>query len=109
MRPSDSTVVFAQGMTTTMREIRCSIELRADDDRLSPGRISGSLMVYGDKARTRRELFADGALTWPDDGIVLNEQHNRQAPILRFVPTVEAERSASTRPCRIPSVGAIAL
>ena len=27
-----------------------------------------------------------GALEWPDGGIVLNEQHNRQAPIMRFEP-----------------------
>ena len=72
-----------------IREIRCSIEIRADDSRQSPGRITGSLMVYGDKARSRQELFADGALAWPDGGIVLNEQHNRQAPIMRFTPTVE--------------------
>ena len=46
-------------------------------------------MVYGATARSRQERFADGALTWPADGIVLNEQHNRQAPILRFVPVLE--------------------
>ena len=27
--------------------------------------------------------------TGPDGGIVLNEQHNRQAPIMRFTPTVD--------------------
>ena len=70
-------------------ELRCTIELRADDSRQSPGRISGSLMIYGQKARSRQERFADGALVWPDDGIVLNEQHNRQAPIMRFVPVLE--------------------
>ena len=72
-----------------MRELRCSIELRADDSRLSPGRISGAIMVYGATARSRQERFADGALTWPADGIILNEQHNRQAPIMRFVPILE--------------------
>ena len=46
-------------------------------------------MEYGTKARTRQEQFADGALAWPDGGIVLNEQHNRSAPILRFVPILE--------------------
>ena len=72
-----------------IREIRCTIEIRADDSRQSPGRISGALMEYGTKARTRQEQFADGSLVWPDGGIVLNEQHNRQAPIMRFTPTVE--------------------
>ena len=70
-------------------ELRCTVELRADDSRQSPGRLVGTLMEYEKRARTRREAFADGALVWPDEGIVLNEQHNRQAPILRFVPTVE--------------------
>ena len=72
-----------------MREIRCAIELRADETRQSPGRIVGALIEYGKRASDRAELFADGALTWPDDGVVLNEQHNRQAPIMRFKPVLE--------------------
>ena len=72
-----------------VREIRCAIELRADDSRQSPGRIVGTLMTYGQRASDRPEVFADGALRWDDGGVILNEQHNRQAPILRFVPTVD--------------------
>ena len=72
-----------------VNEIRCSIELRADESRQSPGRIVGTLMTYGVRAKDRAELFAPGALTWPDGGIILNEQHSRTAPILRFVPEVE--------------------
>ena len=72
-----------------MNEIRCSIELRADETRQSPGRIVGTLMTYGERAKDRAEMFADGALHWPDGGIVLNEQHNRQAPIMRFTPEVD--------------------
>ena len=72
-----------------MNEIRCSIELRADESRQSPGRIVGSLMTYGERAKDRAEMFAPGALSWPDGGIILNEQHNRQAAIMRFVPEVE--------------------
>lgn len=75
-----------------MRELRCSIELRADDSRQSPGRLVGSLMVYGEKARSRSEIFSDGALTWPADGVVLNESHNQKAPILRFVPILEGRK-----------------
>lgn len=71
------------------RELRCAIELRADDSRQSPGRIVGTLLTYGQRASDRAEVFADGALRWDEGGVVLNEQHNRQAPILRFVPTVE--------------------
>ena len=72
-----------------MDEIRCSIEYREDESRQSPGRIVGSLITYGKRARDRAEVFAPGALHWPDGGIVLNEQHNRQAPILRFTPQID--------------------
>ena len=72
-----------------MSELRCAIELRADDSRQSPGRIVGTLLTYGQRASDRPEVFADGALRWEDGGVVLNEQHNRQAPIMRFTPTVE--------------------
>ena len=72
-----------------MREIRCAIELRADDSRQSPGRIVGTLMEYGKRANDRAEVFADNSLRWDDGGIVLNVQHDRQQPILRFAPTVD--------------------
>ena len=36
-------------------------------------------------------MFAGGALHWPEDGIILNEQHNRQAPIVRFTPEVRGK------------------
>ena len=71
------------------RELRCTIELRADDARQSPGRIVGTLLTYGERASDRPEVFADGALRWEDKGVILNEQHNRQAPIMRFVPVVD--------------------
>ena len=69
-----------------MDELRCAIELREDEARQSPGRIVGTLLTYGKRARDRAEMFAAGALHWPAGGIILNEQHNRQAPIMRFVP-----------------------
>ena len=69
-------------------EFRCAIELRADESRQSPGRITGTLLTYGERAADRAELFRAGSLTWPESGIILNEQHNRQAPIMRFVPEV---------------------
>ena len=73
-----------------MREIRCSVELRADETRQSPGRIVGTLLQYDTRAKDRPERFKAGALSWNEGGIVLNEQHERSAPILRFVPKVEA-------------------
>ena len=48
-------------------------------------------MRYGDAGQHGREVFARGALSWPDGGIVLNEQHNRQAPIVRFVPVDDGD------------------
>ena len=71
-----------------MDEIRCALELRADESRQSPGRLVGTLLTYEQRARDRAEMFAAGALVWDPDGIILNEEHNRQAPILRFVPEV---------------------
>ena len=71
------------------RELRCAIELRADDSRQSPGRIVGTLIEYGRRASDRAEVFADGALRWEEGGVILNEQHNRQAPIMRFLPVVD--------------------
>ena len=72
-----------------MNEIRCAIELRQDETRQGPGRIVGTLIKYGERAHDRAETFAPGALRWPEGGIILNEQHNRQAPILRFTPELD--------------------
>ena len=68
-----------------MDEIRCAIELRADESRQSPGRITGTLIEYGKRASDRAEVFVDGALTWPDRGVVLNEQHARTQAVMRFL------------------------
>ena len=46
------------------------------------------MLSYGEQALDRAEKFEPGSLHWPDGGIVLNEQHNRQAPIMRFTPEV---------------------
>ena len=67
-------------------EIRCAIEFRADNSRESPGRIVGTLLTYGERAGDRPEVFEAGSLTFADDGLVLNRQHSRQAPIMRFTP-----------------------
>ena len=69
-------------------EIRMSIEIRQDDSRQSPGRIFGEMLTYGRRARDRAEVFEPDSLTWPEDGIVLNRQHERRNPIMRFVPEV---------------------
>ena len=62
-----------------------------DPSRESPGRLTGTILVYEERARDRPEVFARGALTWPKEGILINEQHNRQAPILRAVPYMDGD------------------
>ena len=73
-------------------EIRCSVEVREDETRQSPGRLAGTLLTYGERASDRAELFEADALRWPDNGIVLRRQHNRGAPIMRVVPKVREGR-----------------
>ena len=79
-----------------MDEIRCKIEVREGEGK--PARLVGVLMPYGERASDRAEVFEVGSLSWPDGGIVLRRQHNRQQPILKFTPlevdgklTVDAE------------------
>ena len=62
-----------------------------DPSRDSPGRLTGTLLVYEERARDRREVFARGALTWPEDGILINEMHQRHAPILRAIPYIDGD------------------
>ena len=74
------------------REIRCAVEWRQDETRESPGRLCGELITYGQRASDRAEVFAAGALTWPDDGVVLNLSHDRKQPLIRFVPELVENR-----------------
>ena len=74
-------------MKTEKRHIE--IRLSDDPDRAGPGVIDGVLLTYGQRAKRIPERFEPGALSWPEHGVVLREQHNRSAPITRFVPTVE--------------------
>lgn len=71
-----------------MDELRCEIEVRADESRASPGRLYGRLIAYEKRAVDRAEIFAAGSLSWPDDGVVLNLSHDRKQPVVRFVPEV---------------------
>ena len=65
-----------------MDKLVFEIRQAEDPSRESPGRLVGTLLTYEERARDRNEVFRRGALTWPADGILINEQHNRQAPIL---------------------------
>ena len=73
-----------------MDQLLCEIRF-ADDGRDSPGRLMGTLVTYEERARDRPELFTRGALEWLADGIVINEMHNRQAPIVRAIPFLDGD------------------
>ena len=73
-------------------ELRFAIELRADADRASPGRLVGTLLTYGERAGDRLEAFEKGSLSWPDNGIVLREQHDRKQPIMRVIPELRGDQ-----------------
>ena len=72
-------------------EIIIPIEYRADETRETPGRLVGVLMRYGQRANDRPEVFEQDALHWRESGIIIREQHNRQAPILKTVPVLDGE------------------
>ena len=72
-------------------EIRCAIECRSDETRQGPGRLVGRILKYGERALDRAELFEPGALTWPADGVILNRQHSRGAPIMRIIPELRGD------------------
>ena len=69
-----------------MDKLLFEIRQAEDPSRESPGRLTGTLLVYEERARDRREVFARGALTWPAEGILVNWQHDRSRPILRAIP-----------------------
>ena len=81
-----------------MNEIRCAIEVRDDPAYDSPGRLTGTLITYGERAHDRPELFEPGALSWPSNGIVLRRQHQRGAPIMRVQPETRGQAVVVDQP-----------
>ena len=77
-------------------EIRCAVELREDDTRQSPGRLTGTLLTYGERADHLPEIFERGAFDLDairaNGGIVINRQHTRGAPIVRVVPELQGDK-----------------
>ena len=76
-------VLPTQRREPVVDELRCKIEVRETEGR--PTRLVGTLLRYTEVARDRREAFEPGALKW-DGPLVLNRQHDRQRPILKFKP-----------------------
>ena len=69
----------------------CEVRFQEDETRLSPGRLSGTLLTYETRASDRSELFTRGALYWPDTGITVNDQHDRKQTIVRAVPFLDGD------------------
>ena len=68
------------------------IRLADDETRNGPGVLHGVLLPYEARASDRPEMFGTGSLTWPAEGVMLREMHDRKQPIIRFTPeTVGAE------------------
>ena len=72
-----------------MDELLIPIEFRQDESRESPGRLFGVLLPYSVKAGDRPEMFEQGALRIPDDGVLLRAMHRRDSPIMRIRPYLE--------------------
>ena len=76
-------------------EIRCKVELREDDTLASPGRLTGTLLTYGERASDRPELFERGSIDLDaikaNGWIVINRQHTRGAPIMRVIPELRGD------------------
>lgn len=67
------------------------IRIEADPERRGPGRLVGTLMVYGERAADRPERFEAGALHWEAGGVVLREMHDRRQAITRFEPVTSGK------------------
>ena len=76
-----------------MDEIRCEIRL-SEEVEGKPTRLVGTLMSYNERAKDRPEMFLPGSLKWDKSGIILNRQHSRKNPILKFTP-IEASGRVS--------------
>ena len=81
-----------------------AIEWREDDSREGPGLLQGLLLPYETRAQDRPELFRAGSLSWPDQGVVLRLQHDRNQPLTRFVPVVRTDGLHIN--VRLPDTGA---
>ena len=89
-----------------MDEIRFKVEVREVEGK---PRLVGTLMTFGQQATDRPERFERGSLSWPDGGVVLNRQHQRGSPILRFTPVEKEGKLVIDEPIPSTTAGADAL
>ena len=74
-----------------MDQLLCEVRFTEDETAKSPGRLVGTLLTYETRASDRRELFRRGAIHWPETGLVVNDMHDRRAPLLRAVPFLDGD------------------
>ena len=74
-----------------MDQLLCEVRFTEDETKATPGRLVGTLLTYEKRASDRRELFRRGAIHWPETGLVVNDMHDRRAPLLRAVPFLDGD------------------
>ena len=72
-----------------MDTIDFEVRFAEDPTRATPGRLTGVLVRYGERAHDRPERIMPGALWWQPEGILLNTMHVREMPFARITPYVE--------------------
>ena len=68
------------------RFLAVEVRMLEDENRMGPGRLTGVLVRYGEKARDRAERILPGALWWQPEGVLLNTMHVREQPFVRVLP-----------------------
>ena len=74
-----------------MEQLTCEIRYSQDESRQTPGRVTGTLIVFEKRAGDRPELFERDSIHWPELGIVINEMHQRNTPVLRVIPFLDGD------------------
>ena len=74
-----------------MEQLTCEIRYSEDASRQTPGRVTGTLIVFEKRAGDRPELFERDSIHWPERGIVINEMHQRNTPVLRVIPFLDGD------------------
>ena len=76
----------------TLENLLIEVRYVEDTTRESPGRLVGTLVdLWRNQSRDRPEKFMRDSLLWADSGIIINEQHNRQAAIMRVHPFLDGD------------------
>ena len=73
-----------------MDNLLCELRFAEDLTRESPGRLTGTVLTFLEPAHDRLEIFERNSLWWDDD-VMLNVQHDRMQPIMRFTPYLDGD------------------